>query len=377
MSRVKVLQVIEDYQGIAGAEKVVYDLLHNIDAGKYQQHAAIIGEPRDDSLFANRGFSIEYVPRPSGFSPKLVKQLRQIFRERQIDIAHGHLMRMNSHVAMATWLSGIPGVGTIHGIMKEEETPVGRIYTRMAAAFNKRTVVVSETVRKQFVSIYKANEKKTLTINNAFDEPRVAIPPEIQKVDSFRANFQCNNKSPIIAAIGNIREVKGYKYLIDALSELKSSYPNICLLIAGADSNDYANELKAQVESLGLTENVRFLGLYREVAIVLAVADVYVCSSLHEGFSLTTVEAMAAGLPVIATRCGGPQDIIIDGETGFLTPVANSFALAETMKQLLNDGERARKMGEAGKKRAFECFSMDAFVQRHQLLYSELAKKPE
>jgi len=373
MAKVKVLQVVEDYRGIGGAETVVLDLLQQHDRNRFEQHAAVIGEPRDDTLFAQSGVPITFLTRPSGFSVKLVYQLRKLIKHKRIDVAHSHLMRMNTHTAVAARLAGIPGIGLIHGIMEEELTPIGRIYTRLAAAFNRKTVVVSETVRKQYVTTYGVKEAKTMTIYNAFDESRIACLPSRATLEGFRSEYVCPEGKPTLAAIGNIREVKGYRYLIDAVEQLRASYPDIRLLIAGNDVHVDADALRTQITELGLEDQVKFLGVYTDIATLLAVADIYVNSSLHEGFSLTTVEAMAGGLPVVATRCGGPEDIVIDGQTGLLTPVADSTALARALRQLLDDSEAAEQMGRAGKKRAFDVFSMANFIEKYQELYCKLA----
>ncbi len=129
------------------------------------------------------------------------------------------------------------------------------------------------------------------------------------------------------------------------------------------------SSLRQTSASLGLEEHVRFLGEVRDVAALLARAGLFVLSSLSEGISLTLLEAMACGLPLIATRVGGNPEVICDGETGFLVPPQNPRALADALLRLRCDHLLCVRLGEAGRRRVEAMFDVRRMVVQYEALY--------
>jgi glycosyltransferase involved in cell wall biosynthesis len=108
---------------------------------------------------------------------------------------------------------------------------------------------------------------------------------------------------------------------------------------------------------------------------LLSIANLYVCSSVHEGFSITTIEAMSFGLPVVVTDCGGPAEIVDQGKAGVLVPAGNGVALAEGILKVLTDQALSKRLVEVGRARATEEYSMSRFLKRHEDLYHGLVSK--
>jgi glycosyltransferase involved in cell wall biosynthesis len=120
---------------------------------------------------------------------------------------------------------------------------------------------------------------------------------------------------------------------------------------------------------LDLGDTVRFLGFREDVAGVLEDLDIYVSSSTAEGFSLTTVEAMASGVPVVATRSGGPEEIVEDGVTGVLVPTHSPEKLAEAIHELAQDPARRRRMADAARTAAGKRFAIATMLRKYEALY--------
>jgi glycosyltransferase involved in cell wall biosynthesis len=133
--------------------------------------------------------------------------------------------------------------------------------------------------------------------------------------------------------------------------------------------------LEAQAAHLGLAEQVHFVGHQQDVRPWLAAFDVCVLSSDWEGMSNAILEAMAAGLPVVATAVGGTPEVVVDGVTGFLVPPRDPQALADAILRLLRDPDLRRRMGEAGRAHVTEHFSVEQMVHKRERLYEELLKE--
>lgn len=134
-------------------------------------------------------------------------------------------------------------------------------------------------------------------------------------------------------------------------------------------------ELVDRASSLGLSDRVTFTGLRSDVGQVVRTFDVFVLSSLSEGTPLALMEAMACGVPAVATRVGGIPEIVVDGETGILVPRANPRALAEAVAALLDDPARARGMGRAARRRVVRDFAVEGMVERIDAVYRELLER--
>jgi len=195
------------------------------------------------------------------------------------------------------------------------------------------------------------------------------VPPWAPHAKTMRS-------TPRLIAIGNIRKPKDYPTLLAALARLQRQFPGVQLDIVGQRDRDGLYEaLQEQVIALGLSEAVMFHGFVTDPTSLLVAADCFVLASSEEGFSLATIEAMLVGVPVVATRSGGPQEILRDGETNVLVPVRDPDALADGLVRVLG-GERheIERMVAAARSDAALRYSEQAMVQRYEELYREVAQ---
>jgi len=180
----------------------------------------------------------------------------------------------------------------------------------------------------------------------------------------------------VVGYVGWLIPIKGVTYLVNAMAEVVHRHPNSLLLLVGKGDEKGEEEirLKKQVENLGLADNVRFLGWRPDVDEIMGCFDIFVLPSLNEGMGRVLVEAMAAGLPIVASRVGGIPDLVKDGENGLLVPPADTSALEKAISSLLHDGARRKRMGKAGKKMCGP-YSAEAMVEQIDVLYTELLEK--
>jgi glycosyltransferase involved in cell wall biosynthesis len=171
----------------------------------------------------------------------------------------------------------------------------------------------------------------------------------------------------LIILVGTLREVKGHRYMIQAMPALVSQHPNIQTLFVG--DGELKEELQAQVATLNLGAHIRFLGNRQDVPELLAASDLFVLPSLWEGLSMALLEAMATGLPIVASAVSGTVQVIVPDETGLLVPPKDVPQLVQAIEQLVSNPVRARSMGVAAQRRVEAEFSAQKQAQEHLALY--------
>lgn len=213
-------------------------------------------------------------------------------------------------------------------------------------------------------------------LSQAFGLPRERIQvihngipiPEMAGVDRAKARLACglDVEGLLVLAVGNLYAVKDHATLLRAAALL----PGVHFAIAGRGEEE-AN-LRALARELSIESRVHLLGLRDDVDRLLAAADVFVQPSRSEGLPLAILEAMGHGLPVVATRVGGMAEAIVEGETGRLVEPGQPEALADALRVLLEDADRRRRAGEAGRARAVSQFSVEGMALRYEALYDRL-----
>jgi glycosyltransferase involved in cell wall biosynthesis len=181
-----------------------------------------------------------------------------------------------------------------------------------------------------------------------------------------RAELARNATAPIVLTIARLDAQKGISHLLDAAAAV----PDVSFAIAG-DGPDRA-ALEAQTAKLGLADRVRFLGHRRDVPALLAAADLFVLPSLYEGLPLSVLEAMAAGVPVVATAIGGTDEVVRDGETGTLVPPADPLALAAAITRTLADRDQAKRLAAGAREFVAREYSVQSMVGAVSRLYDSL-----
>ena len=189
---------------------------------------------------------------------------------------------------------------------------------------------------------------------------------------SVRREWGLPAAAPLLITVGRLTPAKGHRDLLKAAAVLSrdSRWLELRLLIVGAGA--LLPELQREAEQLGLQQRVIFTGFQRDVLPFVLAADVFVLPSIQEGLSLSALEAMALGKPVVACRVGGTPEVVVDGETGLLVAPGHPRELAAALERLLADPEKARAMGEAGRRRAQEAFDLEQMVTKIERIYRDL-----
>jgi glycosyltransferase involved in cell wall biosynthesis len=199
----------------------------------------------------------------------------------------------------------------------------------------------------------------------------VGRPPTVADRERARRVLGLPEDAFVCGTVGRLDPVKHLGMLVEAHAALLSAGPAVRLVVVGGGAEQGA--LEHRVQRCGTADSVRFVGHRNDVRNLLPAFDVFVNCSLHEGISLTILEAMAAGLPVIATRVGGNPEVVVDGETGVLIPSKATGSLSRALGRLIRNRDKCRQMGEAGRRRVEHDFDIRQMTAEYQREYEQAA----
>jgi L-malate glycosyltransferase len=311
------------------------------------------------------GIPVVALRRKSGFRPDLGRQIARLATQYNTDLFHCHHYSPFVYGQLAALLRRrCRVVFTEHGHASDAGPSLKqRIVNPMLGRLPAAIFAVSADLRLQMIAEGLPAQRVAVIRNGIEPGSR---PPLAARL-AARSSLGLAPDALVVVTAGRLDPVKDLPALIDALAIVRRGQSAARLVIIG-DGPERAR-LEQQAATLGLTSAVSFAGYRGDVRQLLAAADVYANSSIHEGISLTILEAMAAGLPVVATRVGGTPEVVLDPETGVLVPVRSPAALAAALDNLLHTPGRRRAMGDAARVRVINHFSIDTMVTRYLEAY--------
>lgn len=241
-------------------------------------------------------------------------------------------------------------------------------WLRLTRSLPDSVVCVSEAVRRIAVEREGLDRRRTRVIHNG-----IAPSPPVRESDlrSARERWGLSPSDLVVGMVANLnRPVKGGEYFLRAASAIADVVPRARFLLVGLGGLD--PDLRELVRSLGIESRLVCTGYVDDVATYYELMDVSVLTSLTEGLSITLLESMSHGLPVVATRVGGNPEVVVDGETGFLVPPEDVSALAARAVDLLTCPEMRRRMGRAGRERVRSHFALSDTAARYEELFAEI-----
>ncbi len=300
----------------------------------------------------------------------VVRWLAGAFRGDRPDILHACLPAANVLGPVAARLAGVPRVIVAkRGLANyKADFPLLRRVEPLGNLLADVVLVNSDAVRRDIERTERFVSGKIRKIYNGVDPIE---PWTREQVDRFRLREGVSAGAPVVLAVSNFYPYKGLEDLVSAAVRVVDSFPGAVFLIAGRDAGTM-ERCRALVGQSQLAQNIRFLGARSDVADCIRASDIFVHPSHEEGFSNAILEAMAGGKAVVACDVGGNPEAVRDGETGLLVPPRQPAALADALMRLLADPSRRDGMGDAGRRRAAEHFSMERMVREMESLYDTL-----
>jgi L-malate glycosyltransferase len=373
--RIPVLTFLSNFL-IGGTERQVVNLVHSLDPARFGVHLACFRrlgpllEEIDTRTMAFTDYPIETLP-----SLRTLRQqgrLARYVRAHGVRIVHSFGFYANVFAIPAARLGGARVVVASIRDIGDHLTWLQGLLQRWACRAADHVLVNAMAVKTLLVQ-QGYDGSRISVITNGIDVSRFRRPGEAKGV---RAGLGVPASAPVVAVMARLNRLKGIEYFLDAALLVAKRFDDVRFLIVGDSvSQAYRAELEARARALGLGERVVFTGFRSDVPDLLSLVSVSVLPSLSEGLSNVVLEAMAAGVPVVATSVGGTPEIVDDGVTGLLVPPRDAEALAHAISSLLADPARRLAIGEAGRRRVEERFSLEAMVRATEQLYERLLRE--
>jgi len=359
-----------DTGGPGGAETVFLHCATRLDPTRFACTAVIDNDNWLAGALRARGHEPRIESARGSFNLGYLRRIAAIARRVKADVICAHLYGSAVYASALGMVTGIPVISVFHG---GADIAAHDRFTSLKAAIirrgSRRVVFVSRSLRDELRSVLKIPDSRSTIIANGIDTE--AFRPG--RDDSIRRALDLPADAILVGGIGNIRPAKSYDTLLHAARALLDRSDRFRFVIAGQYGGRLADDLLRLRADLGLEQRVFFLGLRANVATVLHNLDLFVLSSRSEGFSIACVEAMACGIPVVATRCGGPEEIL-DARTGILVPAGNPGALADAVHRIAQSPELARELSQAALARARGEFSLQAMLTRYEALIETVSR---
>jgi glycosyltransferase involved in cell wall biosynthesis len=359
-----------------GAENVFASLVERIDRARFTPVAALLREGWLADRLRHSGATPRLVPTaPGALDVRLLRGIRRLVRDEHIDVVHAHLFTTSLYASVACALGGPPVIATFHGTMDVgSDDRAKRLKWAVLERLADRVVYVSQYLQAHFESQGLGRRARALVVYNGIDLARFHRSPERAASDraAARAALQLPEDAFVVGCVGDLRPAKDYATALRAIASLRERLPAIRLVVAGT-LTPMLDDLRRLRSELGLDPVVEFVGFQPAIERFLPALDVYLSTSTSEGFSLTVIEAMAAGIPVVSTRSGGPQEILRPGETGVLVPVGDPTAVGEAVLGIARDPAAARRLRHAAAEDVARRFSLDRMVASYEAMYDDVA----
>jgi glycosyltransferase involved in cell wall biosynthesis len=360
--------------GRGGAEVALTHLVRHLDRDRYAVVAGVGGAGWLADELRALGADVHFLPAADGtvFSWRTAQALLRLLRAQRPDVLHTFLFQMNAYGSLAGRLLGIPVVTSIRSKHYELARKHRLLAWQLMARLSDRVTANSADLRDTFCRHARVPRHRVTVIPNGVDAQRFG---GAQRRAAIRQQLDIPPTAPVIGAVGRTHPVKGHRFLVEAMARIAPRWPQARLLLVGDKVEPEFTALARIVSARGLGERVIFTGARDDVADLLGAMDVFALPSLSEGMSNALLEAMAAGLPVVATAVGGNPEVLAHGELGVLVPPGAPGELADAIAGILRDYSVARALGERARAYVAQWYDWRQMANRYSLLYDEVCRR--
>ncbi len=370
--RINLLQVVNGL-AIGGAEKKLLELVKTLDKKRYNIIVCSIGQGGPlQKDFEALGVNVIVCQKRNKLDLSLIFTVARLIKECEIDVVQTTLLLADLVGAMAARIAGKPPVISWETV-SHGENDILRTGNRHILAYKfamkrvSRIVAVSQEIQRSLIQRRGIPAEKIAYIPYGVDLKKFAR--RNGSIDK-RSILNIPSDRIVVGTVARAEPYKGVAYLQKVALQMVQQHPKLDFVFVGDGS--LRKELEAEVAAQGLSERIHFLGFRNDVHEVMNTFDIFILPSLTEGLPNVILEAMASSKPVIATAVGGIPEAVVEGETGLLIPPSNTTAIMDAIRSLLSDHKAALRMGEAGRRRVEENFSLQKEVSSFEHLYQQL-----
>jgi glycosyltransferase involved in cell wall biosynthesis len=362
---IRILHTI-DTTGPGGAETVFISLIKGLDHQKFDPTVIIRGSGWVCNELLKIGIKPIFINSRGSFNLRYLFELVYVIRQKKIDLIQSHLLGANLYSSLVGIVCNIPVISTFHGFVdmrdKERFSSIKRWIINRGSV---RLVFVSDKLKDFYVTSKGFSKKKSVTIYNGVDTLSYKPQPD----NNIRERLGLGPDNVLVGSVGNIRPAKGYNYLLEAARLVINQYPQFRFVVAGEGSGKLYESLLDLRKRLELDNHFFFIGFEPDVSRFMNNLDIFVLPSVSEGFSISTIEAMACGVPVIVTQSGGPEEIVSNAENGLLVRASSSIELANSISKLFMDTGLKQKLISRGLETATTRYSIKSMINNYCSIY--------
>lgn len=360
-----------------GASGVVSLLARKLKARGLDVHVVCIREAPLIEELAGYGIPASVIPVPKTIDPGGILRMRRHLDRHRYDVVHSHGQRMMLVSNIAARLAGTRAVVTsFHELSSVKATSTRRyklIYTvegYLARWCSDACIATSRPVFEDSLRVRKVPRAKLWEIHNAVDWDKFHVIEDAERNARYRESLGLRPDDVVIGTLGSLVPIKGHRHLIAALAQVRARVPAARLVIAGV--GPLRGALERQAAEAGVSEHMILAGDVSDPNLLYNSLDVLALPSLAESTPLVVLEAIACGVPVVATAVGGVPELVRAEESGILVPPEDSAALADAIVRVLRDPELRARFTAAAREHAAAHYAPERFVDQHLELYSRL-----
>jgi len=354
--------------GVGGAEQKLMDLTKHLKDNPRvrvlvvcMRQLGVIGEE-----LHRCGVEVQLLEKAERPYWMQIRALMRLFRKEKVKLVHTMLYPANVWGRLAAYFSDIPV------ITAEENQEIWKkwyhhLVDRWMAVWTGKLVACSSDVARFIQEHLHVPKEKVAVILSGVDTHRFRKP----LIDSrLRIDLGINEDALVVGTVARLVQQKGHQFLLAAIPDILRVYPKVCFLLVGEGKLRQA--LEAQARELGIERSVIFAGTRRDTRELLGLMDLFVLPSVWEGLGIVILEAMAVGVPVIASNVGGIPEIVTHGRTGWLVAPGQADALTKAVVDLLQDAPLREQLRDRATHYVDEHRSVAVMTRRHMELYAEL-----
>jgi len=368
-SQFKILLLVQDLN-FGGLQKMLFNLAIELKKSNVEVETCCYDAL---GIFCKKmtecKIKIHFLARKPGIDTTYPFKLANLVKKRHINIIHAHNATAWFYGTWASILSGVLIVYTEHD--RSFPTPLRLKYFHYFFGKHAAAVIAVSKAVKENLEKYE-HIKNVKVIYNGID-PDLFKPASIEEKILKKRELGLNENDFVLGNVGRMDYLKNQRILIEILPELKKNFPQIKLVFIGGGEEE--QNLKHLTIKKGIENDVIFLGQRSDVNQILKAFDIFVFPSLTEGMPLVVIEAMATGLPTIASYVGGIPELVVNSETGFLVSPTSKEEIKEAIIKLLDNPKLRKEMGQIARKRFEAHFSLPQMVQKYMEVYEKAVKK--
>ncbi len=368
MSKIKILYLVLEMD-LGGLQRIVNLLIREINKDYFTPYLCCLdrGGLFHEQLQSELLNTYILHRKPGPFDIRLLLNLYKLLKVNKIDIIHSQ-NGCSIYSALAGRLAGVKGiVHTDHGrLLPDKRSAI--LEDRISSRFFNHFVAVSEQLNDYLASVVKINKNKLRTIINGVDSDTFKPLPPAERLRLRRA-LDIGDNEKIIGTVCRLDPIKNLEFLIRSIKTISEAQTECKLLIVG--DGPARERLMSYARALGIESKIMFFGTRQNIDELLNTFDLYACTSLSEGTSMTILEAMSCGLPIVASDVGGNSGLVDESNGALFTP-NDMNAFIENIKRIITNLPLSKQLGQTSRAKVESHFGFDRVVTQYENLYSLL-----